>query len=237
MRHICKHVSETAPPALFAVAALSLYMFLAWCVTHDSRLMQLDQDLHDHLQEVSRGEQPMLRVWAVVSELGGTYFRGVVMALVAAILWLRRQRRTAVAWMVAVVGAALFNDWLKAAIARTRPKTDLDCSPSFVSGHAMGAVVLYCLLAYLLVGAARGFWLRTAIVFTAAALVLLISLSRIVLGRHWASDVAGGLALGVAWTAVTIAVLQVLRRHVPPDEGPEAGRLVADGEGDDRGSS
>lgn len=214
MRHIGAHGSQrdsdAATAVMAALAALSLFLAIAWEVTSDSRLVQLDRDLHEFVQQF-RGE-PFLGVCAFVSDLGGAYFRGAVLALVAGVLWLRRRRRTALIWIVAVVGAALCSGGLKAALGRTRPLAD-ELDGSFVSGHAMGAAVLYGLLAYLLAGAARGFWRRTAIVSAAAALVLLISLSRIILGRHWATDVAGGLALGVAWTAAAIAVLQRLRRH------------------------
>ena len=45
-----------------------------------------------------------------------------------------------------------------------------------------------------------------------SALVLLIGLSRMVLGVHYFSDVLGGYAAGVVWLAACITGLEVARR-------------------------
>ncbi|HYZ22459.1 MAG TPA: phosphatase PAP2 family protein, partial [Rhodopila sp.] len=56
---------------------------------------------------------------------------------------------------------------------------------------------------------------RFEITFWAAVLVALISLSRVFLGVHFATDVAGGFLLGGSWLLVGLA-LAVVRSGSPP---------------------
>ena len=65
---------------------------------------------------------------------------------------------------------------------------------SFPSGHSMGAMAIYGLLAYLLsLHYPRQAWLIT---LGAAGLILAIGASRMLLGVHWPTDVLGGYAAG-----------------------------------------
>src|SRR6478672_2858095 len=105
---------------------------------------------------------------------------------------------------------------LKRVFHRTRPTWDVPLLTargwSFPSGHAMGSLIAYGMLAYLLVRDAKGRRARVAIVVGAVLLVLLIGLSRMVLGVHYFSDVLGGYAAGVVWLAACITSLEVARR-------------------------
>jgi undecaprenyl-diphosphatase len=99
---------------------------------------------------------------------------------------------------------------------RTRPTWDVPLLTargwSFPSGHAMGSLVAYGMLAYLLVRDPKGRPPRMAIVAGAVTLVLLIGLSRMYLGVHYFSDVVGGYAAGMVWLAACITGLEVARR-------------------------
>ena len=80
----------------------------------------------------------------------------------------------------------------------------------------MGALVGYGMLAYVLIligGGTRktNLW----IVASTAALVVIIGISRLYLGVHYFSDVAGGYAAGLLWLCACIAVLE--RRLHPTD--------------------
>lgn len=78
---------------------------------------------------------------------------------------------------------------------------------AFPSGHSTQAVVVWGLLAAF---AVSGPWrttrrFRVPVLCAAAVVILLIGLSRIYLGVHWVTDVAGGFALGGAWLALLLA--------------------------------
>lgn len=140
----------------------------------------------------------------VLTELGDTI---VVIAVTAAVLlWLlwKRAWRMAGYWLAAVAGASALNTVIKVALHRGRP-TELFYTGwsafSFPSGHSTVNLVLYGFLAFLIGRELRPAF-RLPVAFIAFSLVLLIAFSRLYLGAHWFSDVAGGLTFGTAWLAV-----------------------------------
>jgi undecaprenyl-diphosphatase len=77
----------------------------------------------------------------------------------------------------------------------------------------MGSLVGYGMLAYLLVSSGANLWqVRTAILSSAAVLILAIGVSRLYLGVHYFSDVVGGYAAGVLWLTACITGLEISRR-------------------------
>jgi undecaprenyl-diphosphatase len=137
---------------------------------------------------------------------------------VAGALWLALQRRRLVlaTWAAAYVGGALLNLALKAVFQRARPEFDAPLATalgwSFPSGHAMGAMVAYGMLAYLLV-MRFGRPAAPFIVAGACVVVLAVGFSRVYLGVHYFSDVLGGYLSGIAWLAVCASAAEVTRRH------------------------
>lgn len=109
-----------------------------------------------------------------------------------------------------LVGAAL-NQLLKLLLARARPVVPDPVAraggASFPSGHAMNSAIWCALVVSGALGVApvppqRS---RMALVPAVAAYPLLVGLSRVALGLHFASDVLGGWLLGVGWVALCTA--------------------------------
>jgi undecaprenyl-diphosphatase len=111
---------------------------------------------------------------------------------------------------------------LKLYFGRPRPEIPLleaAAGLSFPSGHAFMSFTFYGLLAYFLYREIKRRWLRLLCVTVSVLLILLIGFSRIYLRVHYLSDVLAGMAVGVIWLTISLAVLNKLenRKKVTTD--------------------
>jgi membrane-associated phospholipid phosphatase len=191
-----------------AAACLLLVAVLAWMVTRDrSPLDSIDQwgrsaeNFSDnHAQFVS-----FLRLVEVSFATIGM----IVWTSIVAIAMLSRRRFKAAAWVVVViVTTSLTTTLLKGLLARRRPdwqdQTDLIATKSFPSGHASSTAALAGILIVLVWTGLRHSrrWIATALVVVTW---LLVCLDRVLLGRHYPTDVVAGTALGVAMMLIGLA--------------------------------
>jgi undecaprenyl-diphosphatase len=140
-----------------------------------------------------------------------------ITVLVGLALMMRRRRLLALVWLFAMIATAVLNLSLKSAFGRERPwwrdSVIDENTHSFPSGHSMGSVIGFGLLAYFLILALSDRRERIAVVVVAAVLALTIGFSRIYLGAHYCSDVVAGFAVGGAWLSVCISSTEVARRR------------------------
>lgn len=137
-----------------------------------------------------------------------TYVGSVGVSLVAAIvaaawLWSARGRRVAAASIVAPVTATALFMLAKRIFARARPGVFGHLALrtySFPSGHSTASTALWCTVAY--ISAREGLTSRRQAIAIAIAVPLLVGLSRVYLGVHWATDVLGGWSLGLLVTVI-----------------------------------
>ena len=127
--------------------------------------------------------------------------------IVAAWLLKVRSHRRLYAFAAAVTGGAALNYLLKAYFHRARPDSPLVVTYgfSFPSGHAMGAMLFFGSLAYVIYFTIERHhvWRIVAVVACALA-VLAIGTSRIYLGVHYFTDVVAGFFAGLSWMAVCL---------------------------------
>lgn len=166
-----------------------------------SSLVKTDIAVHNALQAWRSPGRDGLMI--TITETGDAMV--VVAVAVAAGFWLiyRKAWRALFYGAAAVAGGSLLNTAIKVALHRPRPAELY--SPgwsafSFPSGHSTTNAVLYGFLVLLVFRGLAPVG-RVATLVTAFILVALIAFSRLYLGAHWLSDVAGGLGFGAAWTA------------------------------------
>ena len=106
--------------------------------------------------------------------------------------------------LLAVAGAGLLTYALKAALQGLGVDHDGGRIADFPSGHAAVAAALAGALGALAWRAVRGAALRAAVVASLAAGAGAVAWSRVEAGAHTLLSVAGGVALGVGWTAVCV---------------------------------
>jgi undecaprenyl-diphosphatase len=169
--------------------------------------LPFDLPVERFIQSINWG--PLVPVFKFFDEIEGTRQQLVAVAgivLVAAVNW-----RAAPLMVVAALSGAIYSITAMV-IQRPRPSADLvhvirhTGSSSYPSGHvAFFSWFLILLIICLAVG--RMPRAIVAVLWVVAALVLLVvCIGRIYMGEHWPSDVVGGLALGLGWTALALSV-------------------------------
>jgi len=149
-------------------------------------------------------------IW--ITALGSSQVVSVLLALSAPILWLTRGPWLVASLLVSSLGAAAFNALGKLAFQRPRPVEAilLEHSYSFPSGHATIAVAFYGFIGYVLIRGSRSWKHQVNWLFLSLMLILLIGLSRIVLGVHYLSDVWAGYLVGGLWLIIGISLTEWL---------------------------
>lgn len=140
------------------------------------------------------------------------------LAVVAAVwLWRARARTGAIVVVAAPLVAIVTFNVIKQIVHRTRPAGGLllrTITYSFPSGHAAASTAVFVTLGWVL---ARERLLPWAVTIPLAIVCpLLIGLSRIDLGVHWATDVLAGWCLGLAVAALAIGVYERGRQRAAP---------------------
>ncbi len=138
-------------------------------------------------------------------------------AALGLLIW-RRYFAEALIFIMACLGGTILNVGLKLLFVRQRPQLwqqlITETSFSFPSGHALGSVVLYGMIGYLL--AQKYPDLSRLIYGLALSIILAISFSRLYLGVHWPTDILAGWGIGFLWLMVCITMLKLQRlRHQP----------------------
>jgi undecaprenyl-diphosphatase len=101
---------------------------------------------------------------------------------------------------------------------RPRPKAyfdfELPASFSFPSGHAFASLCFFGALALIISSRTEKRLQQTAVWITAIGIFLIIGISRIYLGVHYASDIIAGYAAGFVWLfTIYFADQQLLERQ------------------------
>ncbi|MCE9531258.1 MAG: phosphatase PAP2 family protein [Planctomycetes bacterium] len=149
----------------------------------------------------------VLNAATFVTDLGAGRPRFIVICSVAILLILHRQWRLAILWGL--------SQWLlKEVVAITkdafeRPRPD-PATPgwSFPSGHATGAMVTYGMLAYLVAWKWATSWIRWPLIAVLGLIIIVVGLSRMLMGVHWFTDILGGFLLGMGYVSIWVAAVE-----------------------------
>ncbi|MFN6456177.1 MAG: phosphatase PAP2 family protein [Nostoc sp. EfeVER01] len=148
-----------------------------------------------------------------ITNLGNPKTVVVVAAMTLGILWWRRYRIETYIFVLTCIGGLTLNTGLKLFFSKPRPQlwTVLisEKSFSFPSGHALGSMVLYGFIAYILATYYSQFS-RLIYVLT-VILIAAIGISRLYLGVHWPTDVIAGYGVGFLWLMICITMLKLQR--------------------------
>lgn len=141
----------------------------------------------------------------------------VLFALIATgFLLFQKKIYSALMLAASLAGGLLLSEVLKGVFERDRPPEMFrmveTINASFPSGHALLSTVFYLTLGVMLERAFARQRLKIYVLAVAVLISLLVGLSRIYLGAHWASDVMAGWSMGAAWAMVCWLIAYAVQR-------------------------
>lgn len=157
---------------------------------------------------------------ADITALGSVTVLGLIILLAFALLASLRRWSEGLLLVAGAGGGLLISQGLKRVFERERPdlvyRAVEAVNASFPSGHAMLSAVVFLTLGVLAARFAERRRVKVLAVAAAVLVSLLVGLSRVYLGVHWASDVLAGWCMGAAWAmACWLAAFFVQRRFRP----------------------
>ncbi len=174
-------------------------------------LTPVDQDAVDWLVE---RRTPTLDRWSDVGEIpADTTVKVVATAIIAAAMFIawRSWREPALVCFSLILEAAVFIT-VTSIVGRPRPSVNhldpVSVHTSFPSGHAAAATA-YSAIAIVVFERTRNRWIRGLTVLLAAAVTLIVAVSRIYRGVHYPTDVVAGILLGLACIGAVYLIIRI----------------------------
>ena len=122
-----------------------------------------------------------------------------------------KNRKCGILVSINLISIFILNQTLKLIFNRPRPEGNrlIEASGySFPSGHSMVSMAFYGLLIYLAYKKIKNRKLKYIICVLLTLLILVIGVSRIYLGVHYATDVIGGFLISLAYLIIFTQVIK-----------------------------
>lgn len=202
---------RSAPVRIAAGLLLAALVLAAagWMVTGPLRSYPAAFD--SSIRAAMRGMQsPMwTSLFLAVTKLGSTVYLTIIGCAAGLVFIALRWWRVLILLIVAMAGQAALHHGFKWLIARPRPSALIAYPPaesfSFPSGHAISALCLYALIAWIFTSHTENSALKAGIWILTIVLVFLVGMSRVYIGVHYSSDVLAGFAAATVWTTAIIS--------------------------------
>ena len=216
-----------------AVACLAVVAAFGLIVTQDRSPLDSFDHLGMRAEDWADGHATLIKVLRVIELAFATVGMALWTTAIALVLLVRRRLRAAAFVVVVMVGTSLLTTAVKVTLGRSRPEwqdsVDSLTSKSFPSGHASSSAALAGVVILLAWGMLRHSVLRTTLTSLAVTMWLVVCLDRVMLGRHFPTDVVAGSFLGVAVVLVALVLFDPLshRRPSATDAEEAAESIVA----------
>lgn len=201
---------------IIVIVGINLFIDLTK-ILKEEILAQYDQQISEYV--ISFRTPPLTNYFIFITHLGDVYgyLIALALAIIATILYFKNWKYILQTIFVLML-SSISNVMLKRLVNRARPGNEhlvVVETLSYPSGHAMAAMAFYGFLIYLVSRFKINFLLKYGIILLLTVVILSIGISRIYLGVHFPSDIAGGFIAGLIWVFFCILLFnlaEVFRR-------------------------
>jgi undecaprenyl-diphosphatase len=199
--------------ALIILAALS-FAALGYNLLTKGPLLQMDTSVYQALLGRARAAPPAVNDLMLFGFFVGKQAIQLIVALLSLyFLYHRYWAELAIIQLSTNVGGLLWNFFIDY-FSRPRPPEQLGLVittlPSFPSGHALGTMICYGFLAYLLVPRMPSLFWKWTVGLAMLFVVLFEGFSRVFHANHYLTDVLAGYALGIFCLVLLCMLIELI---------------------------
>ncbi len=201
---------------VWSAACFALFGVLALLVARDRAPLAGLDDLGRGAEGWADDHDVLVHVLEWIELAFGTIGMTVLTVVVAVLLLVRRHTRAAIFVVAVMVATSLATTVLKTLLARARPawqsQVDLLTTQSFPSGHASSIAAFAGVLVVLVMVFVRRSSMRRSLTALLVLVWLVVCLDRVLLGRHYPTDVVAGSLLGAGFVLLGLVLLDPVPR-------------------------
>lgn len=200
---------------LVSLAVIGIFASITEGLVDSSPLTRFDVVVAARLRDSA--SPSALRAFTVISNFGA---RGAMTLLLFGggfVYAVRRKGLELAGWSAAFIGGSVLDAALRFVVRRSElPFADvvlIDWGTGLASGHVLGVLVGYGMLAYLACSFLKRAAARSLVIVVAVGIVAAIAVSRLYLGQHYVSDASAGAAAGLLWLMTCISGIEIARQR------------------------
>lgn len=192
--------------SIIFIVFLSIFLTISVIVYNNNGELELDNNIMDYIYNI-RGEKGEFWYYffRIITEFGYIY-AGVAIFIILVIY--SKLDKGPIIFLVGVLFSTVLVSSIKLYFDRERPLELLQWSKendtSFPSGHTTTATFIYSYLVYYLFKTNRKRSIKYTSLILSIVIIILVMISRLVLGMHHFTDVIAGVSLGIV--ACTVAI-------------------------------
>ena len=172
----------------------------------DKEIEQLDNMIYTWLSNIIK--EPITTFAKIITTMGAGYVIIPLCILSVIYFWKKKEANYIVINLITIF---LSNQLLKRIVERPRPegfRIVEELGYSFPSGHSMVSMAFYGLFIYFIYKKVKNKYIKWTSIILLALLIILIGLSRIYLGVHYASDVLAGFLLAISYLGLFTHIIK-----------------------------